>query len=163
MFSQKTIVLHGTLWEIPGNFAFIHNSKMVGCAVTLDMSFAQFRNRVYRTANKVTPLNSTYIVPSRTNVNKQLAVKWVVKYSQDSHFWLDLNKHIIVKLATNWKHLQWQSLNIFRQIRWKYSSKKYFIFTQDITTYVSLMEQPTWRWICFDFCVRFYPFILTKY
>ena len=21
--------------------------------------------------------------------------------------------------------------------------------------YVSLMEQPTWRWICFEFCVRF--------
>ena len=21
--------------------------------------------------------------------------------------------------------------------------------------YVVLMEQPTWRWICFDFCVRF--------
>ena len=33
---------------------------MVGCAVTLDTSFAQFRNREYRTVNKVTLLNSTY-------------------------------------------------------------------------------------------------------
>ena len=21
--------------------------------------------------------------------------------------------------------------------------------------YVALMEQPTWRWICFEFCVQF--------
>ena len=45
---------------------------MVGCAVTLDTSFAQFRNREYRTVNKVTLLNSIYIIPSRTNVNKRL-------------------------------------------------------------------------------------------
>ena len=51
------------------------NSKMVGCAVTLDTSFAQFKNREYRTVNKVTLLNSTYIIPLRTNVNKQLTVK----------------------------------------------------------------------------------------
>ena len=53
----------------------IPNSKMVGCAVNVDTSFAQFRNREYRTVNKVTLLNSTYIIPSRTNVNKQLTVK----------------------------------------------------------------------------------------
>ena len=51
------------------------NSKMVGCAVTSDTSFAQFRNREYKTVNKVTLLNSTYINPLRTNVNKRLAVK----------------------------------------------------------------------------------------
>ena len=55
--------------------AYIINSKMVGCAVTLDTSFAQFRNREYRMINKVTLLNSMYIIPSRTNVNKRLAVK----------------------------------------------------------------------------------------
>ena len=54
---------------------YVTNSKMVGCAVTLDTSFAQFRNREYRTVNKVTLLNSTYIIPSCTNVNKQLTVK----------------------------------------------------------------------------------------
>ena len=52
-----------------------HYSEMVGCAVTLDTSFAQFRNREYRTVNEVTLLNSTYIIPSHTNVNQQLAVK----------------------------------------------------------------------------------------
>ena len=50
-------------------------SKMVGCAETLDTSFAQFRNHEYRTVHKVTLLNSTYMIPSRTNVNKRLAVK----------------------------------------------------------------------------------------
>ena len=53
-----------------------HRSKMVGCAVTLDTSFAQFRNREYRTVNIATRLNSTYIIPSRTNVNKRLTVKY---------------------------------------------------------------------------------------
>ena len=55
---------------------------MVGCAVTLDTSFAQFRNRENRTVNKVTLLNSTYIIPSHTNVNKQLTVKQNVNYMQ---------------------------------------------------------------------------------
>ena len=48
---------------------------MVGCAVNVDTSVAQFRNREYRTVNLVTLLNSIYIIPSRTNVNKQLTVK----------------------------------------------------------------------------------------
>ena len=52
---------------------------MVGCAVNVDTSFAQFRNREYRTVNKVTLLNSTYIIPSRTNVNKRLMVKIFIK------------------------------------------------------------------------------------
>ena len=54
-------------------------SKMVRCAVTLDTSFAQCLNREYRTVNKVMLLNSMYIIPSRINVNKRLAVKSVVK------------------------------------------------------------------------------------
>ena len=33
---------------------FIIYSKTVGCTVALDTYFAQFRNRVYRMANKVT-------------------------------------------------------------------------------------------------------------
>ena len=34
-----------------------------------------------------------------------------------------------------------------------------FALASDSTTmYVALMEQPTWRWICFDFCVRFTPY-----
>ena len=48
----------------------IPNSKMVGCAVNVDTSFAQCWNREYRTVNKTTLLNSACIVPSRTNVNK---------------------------------------------------------------------------------------------
>ena len=55
--------------------AFRMYSKIVHCAVTLDMSFAQCWNREYRTVNKTTLLNSACIVPSHTNVNKQLAVK----------------------------------------------------------------------------------------
>ena len=51
------------------------HSKMVHCAVTLDTSFAQCWNREYRTVNKTTLLNSAYIVPARTHVNKQLEVK----------------------------------------------------------------------------------------
>ena len=47
----------------------IYNSKMVRCAVTLNMSFAQCWNCEYRTVNKTTLLNSACIVPSRTNVN----------------------------------------------------------------------------------------------
>ena len=50
--------------------------KMVRCAVNMDTSFAQCWNREYRTVNKVMLLNSTYIIPSRTNVNKRLAVKY---------------------------------------------------------------------------------------
>ena len=53
------------------------HSKMVGCAATLDTSFAQFRNREYRMVNKVMLLNSTYIIPSHTNVNKQLTVNYM--------------------------------------------------------------------------------------
>ena len=56
-------------------------SKMVSCTVNVDMSFAQFKNREYRTVNKVTLLNSTHIIPSRTNVNKRLAVNKWLKYS----------------------------------------------------------------------------------
>ena len=37
----------------------------------------------------------------------------------------------------------------------KIKGQKYLFFTLDIAMYVSLMEQPTWRWICFEFCVRF--------
>ena len=54
-------------------------SKMVGCAVNVDTSFAQFRNREYRTVNKVTLLNSMYIISSRINVNKRLVVKIFIK------------------------------------------------------------------------------------
>ena len=53
----------------------ILHSKMVGCAVNVDRSFVQCWNREYRTANKTTLLNSTYIIPSHINVNKQLAVE----------------------------------------------------------------------------------------
>ena len=53
---------------------YMSDSKMVGCEGTIDMSFVQFLNCDYRTVNKVKLLNSTYIIPSRTNVNKQLAV-----------------------------------------------------------------------------------------
>ena len=55
------------------------HSKMVGCAVNVDMSFAQCWNREYRTVNKTTLLNSVCIVPSHTNVNKQLPVELMVK------------------------------------------------------------------------------------
>ena len=54
---------------------YTRHSKMVDCAVTLDTSFAQFRNHEYRTVNKAMLLNSTYIIASRTNVNKRLTVK----------------------------------------------------------------------------------------
>ena len=47
--------------------------------MNVDTSFAQFRNHEYRTVNKVTLLNSTYIIPLGTNVNKQLPVELVVK------------------------------------------------------------------------------------
>ena len=50
-------------------------SKMVRCAVTLNMSFAQCWNHRNRMVNKTTLLNSACIVPLRTNVSKQLAVK----------------------------------------------------------------------------------------
>ena len=50
-------------------------SKMVGCAVNVDTSFAQCWNREYRTVNKTMLLNSACIVPSHTNVNKQLGVE----------------------------------------------------------------------------------------
>ena len=52
---------------------------MVRCAVTLDTSFVQCLNREYRTVNKITLLNAVHMVPSLTNVNKQLVVKLVVK------------------------------------------------------------------------------------
>ena len=54
---------------------FTCNSKMVLCAVTLDMSFVQCLNRKYRKVNKTMLLNSACIVPLCTNVNKWLAVK----------------------------------------------------------------------------------------
>ena len=50
-------------------------SKMVGCTVNVDKSFAQCWNREYRMVNKTTLLDSACIIPSRTNVNKQLTVK----------------------------------------------------------------------------------------
>ena len=54
---------------------FIIDSKIVRCAVTLDTSFAQCRNREYRMVNKIMLLNSACIVPLCKNVNKQLMVK----------------------------------------------------------------------------------------
>ena len=44
-------------------------------AVTMDMSFAHLWNCEYRMVNKITLLNSACIVPSHTNVKKQLVVK----------------------------------------------------------------------------------------
>ena len=40
------------------------------------------------------------------------------------------------------------------KIQWQ----KYLLFTLDIAMCVSLIEQSTWRWICFEFCVRFTPY-----
>ena len=47
--------------------------------VILSPSFGQFLNHEYRTVNKTMLLNSMYIIPSRKNVNKNLAVKSVIK------------------------------------------------------------------------------------
>ena len=47
----------------------ISHSKMVGCAVIVDTSFAQCWNREYRTVNKTMLFNSACIIPSHTNVN----------------------------------------------------------------------------------------------
>ena len=65
---------------------------MVGCAVNMDTSFAQFGNHEYRTVNKVALLNSVYIISLCTNVNKRLAVKYVIKIFLKLLFLLDFNK-----------------------------------------------------------------------
>ena len=36
--------------------------------------------------------------------------------------------------------------------------QKHFFFTLAATMYVSLMEQLSWPWICFDFCLKFTPY-----
>ena len=45
------------------------------------------------------------------------------------------------------------------KIEWQ---KYLFFFTLDIAMYVSLMERPTWRWICFEFCARFTSYFEQK-
>ena len=34
-----------------------------------------------------------------------------------------------------------------------------YFFTLDIAIYVSLVEQPIWRWICFESCGRFTAYL----